>query len=177
MNKIAILAILILSLALVSCAKEATQVAEPIPPRVAEVPEQEVEVEEVEEEEMFIPEDAFEIKGVESSNPITVSYKINKISDDVAELESVQFVIRNYGDEAIKPQAILHVFGDSMDVREDYEYDQLPPGYKFIKKENINANIDAPKLKKDINAKVIDMNKELELLGEDSKQFIAITKD
>ncbi len=172
MNKTTILAMIFILLALVSCAKQETTQAETMPQPVREVPVQEPEV--VEEEKAFIPEDAYEIKGVESSDVITVSYKTRQTTDNTAELESVEFVIRNYGKENIKPRVLLQVFGDSMGIKEFYEYDQLPPGYKFIKTESLNAEIDAPKLKKDINAQVLDMNKGMQLLGQDSKQFIAI---
>ncbi len=117
---------------------------------------------------------AIPIELSESTKVISLDdYPIDR-GDNVATLKGVSFTIRNTGKEPIRPRVVMQLSGDGFNVNKIWDYERLLNGYKFEKDVKLTITLDAPKLMKVMKVTVLDLDKGMEELGSDTKQFIPL---
>ncbi|MBU0536605.1 MAG: hypothetical protein KKE20_06575 [Nanoarchaeota archaeon] len=130
--------ILILALTACSSTSSETPAPEPYQPAAKETP-QATATEPVTAEQPKLPEGVVPLGKYDLGDPITLKYTIDP--EDMGMVETATFDIRNAGDKTIKPVIIFYVGGESDSAVKRFEYDELPPGYKMLKTEEVNMKV------------------------------------
>jgi hypothetical protein len=114
------------------------------------------------------------IGATEDTKPIQIAdYELDR-TENTATLKLVRFTIRNFGDGPIRPRVVMQLTGEGFAVNKIWDYDRLLNGHKFEKDVKLTIELDAPKLMKIMQLTLLDMDKGMEELGSDKKQFIPI---
>ena len=107
----------------------------------------------------------------EQPGAISVKYKID--TSDIGLVKTMTFEMRNFGDAPIKPFVTAYVGGTDNSAMKEFEYDQIPPGYKMVKTETVNMPVSGLHEPNAIKGVLKDVLQNKKILGEDSKTYTA----
>lgn len=87
-----------------------------------------------------IPANTYKILPTDTSDKFLMKYNID--ADNKWKIKLATFEIRNFGDEPLSPKITFMVgTAGSADIK-TFEYDKIPAGYKMIKQETVNMDIE-----------------------------------
>jgi hypothetical protein len=118
-----------------------------------------------------LPEDVYKMSATDMATPISLRYVIDP--SNIGRVKSVTFEIHNAGVSAIQPVIMFYVGGESDSAMKEFNYDELPAGYKMIKTEEVDMKVSSLYEPNAIKAELRDAIQNRKKLGEDSKTYIA----
>lgn len=87
-----------------------------------------------------VPADTYKILATDTSDKLIMKYTIDP--ENKWNVKTATFEMRNFGDSPITPEITFMVGVGSSPTIKKFEYDAIPPGYKMIKQETVDMNVE-----------------------------------
>ena len=142
MKKITIFLAALMAMLLLYGCKEAQETETPVKEiQQQPVNEKQIMPEQPKEAKPVIPADTYKILATDTADKLVMRYQIDP--GNKWRISSSTFEMRNFGNEPLAPKIFFIVgsAGSAGDVKM-FEYDAIPPGYKMIKQEIVNMDVE-----------------------------------